>query len=92
MANYKLIGAKENETPEETVIRCANNLVKAVLAAGYSLHSTPGVSGLDVCVHSNSANEVKVQNILSHWEIRGKCPVKISFKPANEELVLDEEV
>ena len=90
MAVYKLIGAKENETPEEAIIRCANNLVKAVLAAGYSLHSTSGMSGVEVCFYSHDPGKVTVQNILARWEIDGKCPIKISFKPTDEELAFDE--
>ena len=39
----KLIGTKPGETPDQAIIRCANNLVKAVLASGRSLHSTSGV-------------------------------------------------
>lgn len=88
--SYKLVGAKENETPEATIIRCANNLIKAVMAAGYSLHSTSGMSGLEIGFYSHCPNEVEVYNVLSHWKIKGRCPIKISFKPTEESLALDE--
>ena len=87
---YKLIGAKENETSEETIIRCANNLVKALLAGGYSLHSTSGVSGCEISIYNHCPNEIKVQNILSHWKLSGRCGVTITFKQDDNELELDE--
>lgn len=87
---YKLIGAKENETPEETVVRCANNLIKAVLAAGYSLHSTPGLSGVEVKFYDHIPNRIFVENCLGHWALEGVCPVKISFAPEPDTLTLDE--
>lgn len=88
--NYKLIGAKENETPEETIVRCANNLVKALIAGGYNLHSVPGLSSFDVSFYSFCPGEIHIQNVMSKWRIVGKCPIKISFKPSENELLLDE--
>lgn len=90
MAEYKLIGARENETKEEAIIRCANNLIKAVIAAGYSVHSTSDMSSVDIAFYSHIPDEIYVQNIMSHWSVRGKCPIKISFKPTDKELMLDE--
>lgn len=87
---YKLIGARENETPNETIIRCANNLTKALIAAGYNLHSTSGMSSFAVSFYSHCPNEIHIHNVLSNWRIEGRCPVKISFKPSGEELELDE--
>ena len=88
---YKLVGARENETPNETVVRCANNLAKALIAAGYNLHQVPGLSGFEVAFFNQTPNEITIQNVLSNWNIKGKCPIKISFKPTDEELTLDEQ-
>lgn len=87
---YKLIGSKENETPNETIIRCANNLTKALVAAGYNLHSIPGLSGFEVAFYDHVPGEIIINNTLSNWTIKGKCPIKISFKPTDKELSLDE--
>ena len=87
MGTYKLIGTKPNETPDETIIRCANNLVKALLAAGYSLHCTSGCSGVDIDFYSHCPNEICVKNTLSNWRVGGKTPLKITFaqeEPKND--------
>ena len=81
MTTYKLIGTKPNETPDETIIRCANNLVKAVLASGRTLHSTPGVSGFDIDFYNHRPGDIRIQNICGGWNLWGKTPLKITFKP-----------
>lgn len=86
MATYKLIGAKPNETPEETIIRCANNLIKAIIAAGYSLHSTSGVSGAEIKFFNIIPNKIRVANTLSNWSVEGKTPLKITFAPCPGEV------
>ena len=85
MGTYKLIGTKSNETPDETIIRCANNLVKAVLVSGRSLHSTSGCSGFDIDFYNHRPGEVIIKNILSGWTICGKTPLKITFEPEKPE-------
>jgi hypothetical protein len=83
---YKLIGTKPNETPDQTIIRCANNLVKAVLAAGYSIHSTPGMSGIDVdFFKDHRPSDIRISSCISCWEIYGRTPLKITFKPKEPE-------
>jgi hypothetical protein len=86
----KLIGTKPNETADETIIRCANNLVKAVLASGRSIHSTSGCSGLEITFYDHRKDDIVVENILSGWEVRGKTPLKITFAPEESELVQDD--
>lgn len=81
----KLQNTKPGETPNQTIIRCANNLVKAVLAAGYSLHSVPGVSGLEISFYAHHPEDICVSNILSHWNTQGKSAVKVTFKPIEPE-------
>lgn len=76
----KLQGTKANETPDQTIIRCANNLVKAVLAAGYSMHSTEDVSGVDIGFYKFLPNKICIKNIISEWEVKGNTPLKITFK------------
>ena len=83
----KLIGTKAGETPDQAIIRCANNLVKAVLASGRTLHSTSGVSGFDVDMYNHRPGEIFVQNICGQWKVNGKTPLKITFMP--EEPVND---
>ena len=83
----KLIGTKPGETPDQAIIRCANNLVKAVLASGRSLHSTSGVSGMEISFYNHRPNEIDVYNTLSNWRVSGKTPLKITFMP--EEPVND---
>ena len=87
----KLIGTKQGESPDDTIIRCANNLAKAVLAAGYSLHSTSGVSLVEVYFFDHMPGEIKIENILSGWEVRGKTPLKITFATHKNELIQDDE-
>ena len=86
----KLIGTKPNETADETIIRCANNLVKAVLASGRSIHSTSGCSGLEITFYDHRPREMQIENILSGWEVWGKTPLKITFRPDESELVQDD--
>lgn len=85
MKTFKLIGTKPNETPDEAIIRCANNLVKAVLASGLSLHSTPGMSTLDINFYSHHPEEIEIENCLSGWKVCGKTPLKITFKQEEPE-------
>ena len=85
----KLIGTKPGETPEQRITRCANNLLKAVVAAGYNLHSTPDISGFDLDVFSTSG-EMCLSNICGGWIIRcGKPAIKVSFMPEENELTED---
>ena len=86
----KLIGTKPNETADETIIRCANNLVKAVLASGRSIHSTSGVSGVSVLFYAHRKGDIDVENILSGWQVRGKTPLKSTYAPEESELVQDD--
>lgn len=83
----KLIGTKAGETPDQAIIRCANNLVKAVLASGRTLHSTSGLSGFDISFYNHRQGEIFVGNILGGWRLNGKTPLKITFMP--EEPVND---
>ena len=85
MKTFKLIGTKPNETPDAAIIRCANNLVKAVLASGRSLHSTPGMSSLDINFYNRLPGDIKVSNCLSNWYVSGKTPLKITFKQEEPE-------
>jgi len=81
MTTYKLIGTKPDETPDEAIIRCANNLVKAVLASGRTLHVTSGVSGFEIDFYKHRPGDIHVQNICGGWGLWGKSPLKITFKP-----------
>ena len=83
----KLIGTKAGETPDQAIIRCANNLVKAVLASGRTLHSTSGLSGFDISFYNHLQGEIFVGNILGGWRLNGKTPLEITFMP--EEPVND---
>lgn len=87
---YKLIGTKAGETPDEAIVRCANNLVKAVLASGRSIHSTPGVSSVDVHFYDHLPTEIYIENVLSGWRVTGRTPLKITFRPADEALKQDD--
>ena len=87
MTTYKLIGTKPDETPNKAIIRCANNLVKAILASGRTLHSTSELSGFDVDFYKHSLGDIRVHNICGGWGLWGKSPLKITFKP--EEPVND---
>ena len=64
----KLQNSKPGETPDERIVRCATNLMKAVIAAGYNVCSTDGISGFDVDVYKNYPDEIYIRNILS-WLI-----------------------
>ena len=87
----KLIGTKPRETPEQAVIRCANNLLKACLAAGYNIMcSTGGMSGIEVNVYKFSPDEVHVQNITAKLHVKGKAAIRIPFAPRPDELTQDD--
>ena len=83
---YKLIGTKPNETPDQAIIRCANNLVKAIIAGGYSLHTINGLSGVDINFYSHIPNKICVSNVLAGWEVKGATKLKISFAPSADEV------
>lgn len=87
MPTYKLIGTKPNETPDAAIIRCANNLVKAVLASGRSLRSYPGVgvAGLEVSFFKHVSGEIRVWDRASDLDILGKTPLKMIFMPKEPE-------
>ena len=85
MKTVKLIGTKPNETPDAAIIRCANNLVKAVLASGRSLHSTSKMSTIDINFYNFLPRDIEVSNCLSNWRVCGKTPLKITFKPEEPE-------
>ncbi len=89
----KLQNSKPGEMPDQCIIRCANNLLKAVVAAGYSLHSTPGVSGVDVHVYSHIPNEIYVQNVLSGLKVKGSAAFKVTFmpKPPDPDSIAEDE-
>ena len=86
----KLQNSKPAETPDQCIARCANNLIKAVLAAGYSMHSTPGMSSLDINTYRHRPGEIEIENCLSGWKVWGKLAVKVTFKPEDVELQEDE--
>ena len=83
----KLIGTKAGETPDQTIIRCANNLVKAVIAARgmEALHSTSRVSSFDVSIYSHHPEDIIVQNILSEFRVEGRAAVKVTFRQEEPE-------
>ena len=87
MKTFKLIGTKPNETPDAAIIRCANNLVKAVLASGRSLKSYPGVGvvGFEVSFFDHRPGEISVSDLASNLEVRGKSPLKMTFMPKEPE-------
>lgn len=79
MSNVKILNPVEGETNEQRIKRCANNLLKAVLAAGYDVRSTSGLSGIDLNIY-NHTGDMYVQNSLCHWEVNcGKPSVKVGF-------------
>ena len=75
----KLQNPPANETPDQRITRCANNLIKAVLASGRSIHSTPGVSSVDVDIYRHNPHRISVQSIISGWRVEGYTPLKITF-------------
>lgn len=83
----KLIGTKPGEWPEQTIIRCANNLVKAVIAARGmdALHSTSGRSGFEIDIYSHHPEDISVQNILSNFRVQGRAAVKVTFRQEEPE-------
>lgn len=87
MKTFKLIGTKPNETPDEAIIRCANNLVKAVLASGRPVEGYPGIGmvSLDVSFYSHVPDKIFVALVSSKWGLSGKTPLKITFKPEEPE-------
>ena len=54
MQNVKIMNPVDGETPEQRVERCANNLLKAVLAAGADIRKTSAISG--ICIDVFAAN------------------------------------
>ena len=87
---YKLIGTKPGESPDEAIIRCANNLAKAVLAARYSLHATSGLSKVEINFFDHLPGKIRISNCLANWTVSGKTPLKITFAPHESELIQDE--
>lgn len=90
MKTYKLIGTKEGESKEDAIIRCANNLVKAVLAGGYSIHATDGLSWVDISFYSHAPGEITVSNCLANWGIKGYTPLKVPFALPEEDLIQED--
>lgn len=86
----KLINTKPNETADEAIIRCANNLVKAVLASGRSIHKISGCSGLDITFFDHRPKDIFIENVIGRWKVQGVTPIKITFAPDKSELVQDE--
>ena len=80
MKTYKLENTKPGETPDQTIIRCANNLVKAVLASGRSIEATSGMSVVEINFYDHMPSTIIVASCLSHWDVRGKTPLQITFK------------
>lgn len=74
------MGAQKGETAEQAIIRCANNLVKAVIAGGYSLHETDNMSGLEINFYRCHQGEIRIENILSGWKIKGKTRLMVTFE------------
>lgn len=62
MQNVKIMNPVDGETPEQRVERCANNLLKAVLAAGADIRKTSAISGIDVDVFA--PNEYHAKQVL----------------------------
>ena len=87
MKTFKLIGTKPNETPDAAIIRCANNLVKAVLASGRPFKSYPGVGMVSLCVafYDHIPEKVFVSHSASKWELYGKTTIKANFVPQEPE-------
>ena len=80
MKTYKLENTKQGETPDQAIIRCANNLVKAVLASGRSIEATPGMSTFEIQFFFFFPSTIIVASCLSNWSVRGYTPLKITFK------------
>lgn len=91
MPSYKLQNTKPGESPDEAVIRCANNLLKACLAAGHNICcSTGGISGVEVSVFRHIPDRIYVQNITAHTKIEGRAAVRVPFAPRPEHLEQDD--
>lgn len=80
MKTYKLENTKPSETPDQAIIRCANNLVKAVLASGRSIEATPGMSTFEIHFFSHIPSTILIESCLSDWSVRGYTPLKITYK------------
>lgn len=89
-AAEEYFGDEYQHWADEAIIRCVNNLVKAVLASGRSIHNTSGCSGLEITFYDHRKGDIFVENILSGWKAWGKTPLKITFAPDKSELVQDD--
>lgn len=79
MANVKIMNPVEGETNEQRIKRCANNLLKAVLAGGYDIRKTAAISGFDVDIFSRT-NELQIRNGITNVVIRcGRPSVSVKF-------------
>lgn len=79
MSNVKIMNPVEGETNEQRIKRCANNLLKAILAGGYDVRQNEGYSGFDVNIFKHT-NHMTVDSIIGRWEIDCGVPsVKVEF-------------
>ena len=79
MSNVKIINPVDGETNEKRINRCANNLLKALLAGGYDVRKTEGISGFNVNIF-NHTKHMTINNILAGWSVEcGNPSVKIEF-------------
>ena len=98
MANVKIMNPVEGETSEQRIKRCANNLLKALLAGGYDVRKTEAISGFDVNIY-NHTRHMTVNNVACRWAVECGWPtVKIEFadmypkqKPEYEPTTLKED-
>lgn len=79
MSNVKIMNPVEGETNEQRIKRCANNLLKALLAGGYDVRKIAEISGFDVNVY-NHTKHMTVDNIICNWSIDCGVPsIKVEF-------------
>ena len=79
MSNVKIINPVEGETNEQRIKRCANNLLKALLAGGRDVRMTEGISGYYVNIF-NHTKHMTVENIIAGWTVECGTPsVKVEF-------------
>lgn len=83
MAGECEVEAEPVKTPEQRIIRCANDLLEAVIAAGYTLHRSDNVSGLDVDIFARDGH-LSVNNIMGDWRVRGATRMPITFRDMRE--------